>query len=944
MTFSHKKATDGGQSNSITVSLPPATSASQQPALTAHSLRTPVRRSQTAPTLSVDTQESNSLTPTPSIPRDAKKAVVLEEDGNSASEICLSPSWAEFGSNKKKKEKKRLDKEKKEAEKKHRKAVEQQKADEIRAGKRLSKRPPAAMDTQKASSGLRRGSGISFMSSRSSSQEGSGRSSREENRMSGSSIHSKVNFQTQSTPGTSTEWSSGPQRENQITLSSGAPQLPKLRGFGWHSRHTSKPNMAVDGVAPEKSLLDFAYRLEASTTPSETQVSPNNHSTGYQSPGQHSQPQQPRPPSLDRCQTVPDFIGATKEHWTERHAEQLLPLNIQVSSKENRTIQEITSPDLRRYQTGAGRRLNDGTKTEFNGKIMSDEFIRINQMHATNGGQSVQPSQVKLLKDGSSYVHKQRMHQQQLSIAGYQDELAVKDANENQALGDYAGEESMEKDNPSSAPSRTVSSESSKWPTRQTSIDCDCKHEVEMAREDQSDRSHTFLKEPRESTVLHQNQVVQSPRAEKILSFRRFQRKSKSSPSPATGKLLVISTSSDEKASHSHVTAIAQAETPVSNASKTAQASGERIPVPVESKLKASHKGSDDEAVQHSSREKPTDQSHEFEQTSPFRLKKDKLSLKKPMPRSSTAPVLPMTLQQTSPGVQTAQRDGTTETPGTPKIPTPKKSGLRGPPSPPAIAEGSTKPAHEVVVEGVTGEGLVHKTSIKRPRSNPTLQTASIPSSQLPSLDFLPQLKHQALVKPKRTSPIGSLFPTSMEGSSFPASSLPVSSSPAAKSSIEKQISPVTAPQELKLMPRSPLRPQSHQPQIEGPLLHPTIGSRRRTMSPNAISKRSTTMGPLSFGKGGTAEGLEAKPIAKLFVICCKCKFWHDLPSRLYELMALPQRLSHEGDRNSASKAVGKANEATLDTMVKCPWCEHYMTTWCCAGWTTVVYLHERHH
>ena len=60
--------------------------------------------------------------------------------------------------------------------------------------------------------------------------------------------------------------------------------------------------------------------------------------------------------------------------------------------------------------------------------------------------------------------------------------------------------------------------------------------------------------------------------------------------------------------------------------------------------------------------------------------------------------------------------------------------------------------------------------------------------------------------------------------------------------------------------------------------------------------------------------------------------------------------------RESAAETQGNASrkgkevdvevevKAQLDTAVKCPWCEHGMTTWCCQGWTAVVYLHQRHH
>ena len=109
------------------------------------------------------------------------------------------------------------------------------------------------------------------------------------------------------------------------------------------------------------------------------------------------------------------------------------------------------------------------------------------------------------------------------------------------------------------------------------------------------------------------------------------------------------------------------------------------------------------------------------------------------------------------------------------------------------------------------------------------------------------------------------------------------------------------------------------------------------------MNRSVTEVGTVSFGKGKLGDGMEAKPMAKLFVICCKCKFWHDLPSKLYEAMALPKELDKD-ESVAGGKSKGKVTGARLETAVKCPWCEHAMTTWCCQGWTTVVYLLERHH
>ncbi len=78
-----------------------------------------------------------------------------------------------------------------------------------------------------------------------------------------------------------------------------------------------------------------------------------------------------------------------------------------------------------------------------------------------------------------------------------------------------------------------------------------------------------------------------------------------------------------------------------------------------------------------------------------------------------------------------------------------------------------------------------------------------------------------------------------------------------------------------------------------------------------------------------------AKPIAKMLVECCHCKFLHDMPSRVYECMAQPDAVVTDRDLGVSG---------AITTMVKCPWCSHNMSTQCCAGYAAVVYLQERLH
>ncbi|KAE8372566.1 hypothetical protein BDV26DRAFT_273919 [Aspergillus bertholletiae] len=121
--------------------------------------------------------------------------------------------------------------------------------------------------------------------------------------------------------------------------------------------------------------------------------------------------------------------------------------------------------------------------------------------------------------------------------------------------------------------------------------------------------------------------------------------------------------------------------------------------------------------------------------------------------------------------------------------------------------------------------------------------------------------------------------------------------------------------------------------------------------------------------------------VAKLFVICCHCEFWHDMPSEMYAKLAFPtnpsilknhipasfverpglndQALS-EMQASAASgspielsvtKFASPKNTSVSKKAAQCPspaaqccWCKHYMSKVCCQGWTTVVDLRERHH
>ncbi|KAI0601621.1 hypothetical protein F4775DRAFT_589391 [Biscogniauxia sp. FL1348] len=103
-----------------------------------------------------------------------------------------------------------------------------------------------------------------------------------------------------------------------------------------------------------------------------------------------------------------------------------------------------------------------------------------------------------------------------------------------------------------------------------------------------------------------------------------------------------------------------------------------------------------------------------------------------------------------------------------------------------------------------------------------------------------------------------------------------------------------------------------------------------RVLRPQYTHKNSSG----SINSAGSSDR-RAEPLAKMLVECCNCKFFHDMPSRVYECMAKPDSIVED-------KLLGVS--AAITTMVKCPWCGHGMSTQCCSGYAAVVYLKEKLH
>ncbi|KAF9244337.1 hypothetical protein DTO013E5_5886 [Penicillium roqueforti] len=142
-------------------------------------------------------------------------------------------------------------------------------------------------------------------------------------------------------------------------------------------------------------------------------------------------------------------------------------------------------------------------------------------------------------------------------------------------------------------------------------------------------------------------------------------------------------------------------------------------------------------------------------------------------------------------------------------------------------------------------------------------------------------------------------------------------------------------------------------------------GSPQARPAPMSILKRRSQ-------KAKTAHSPQT--LTKIFVICCRCKYWHDLPSEVYARLACPERLVSDskvdrtrsktqpdtgtrkltGSRSLPFGQLPAAHAAQgmpdlrpaplLPRKVTCCWCGHNMSRSCCEGWTTVVEMCERHH
>lgn len=201
-----------------------------------------------------------------------------------------------------------------------------------------------------------------------------------------------------------------------------------------------------------------------------------------------------------------------------------------------------------------------------------------------------------------------------------------------------------------------------------------------------------------------------------------------------------------------------------------------------------------------------------------------------------------------------------------------------------------------------------------------------------------------------------------------------------------------------KMKPPQPSSPQvseAPQPQVQTQV----PPSRSQATNPNILRGIPPLApdGPIATIRSNlvqrTKKPLKDQVLAKLFVICCSCKYWHDMPSEIYARLACPERLPSESRlvrtfsrksssrrnsifssssdpssrglpsqlrvANSSNKGPGAENgmgipqqrhghgassSSSPPVPIQCNWCGHSMTRTCCQGWSTLVQMRDRHH
>jgi len=238
--------------------------------------------------------------------------------------------------------------------------------------------------------------------------------------------------------------------------------------------------------------------------------------------------------------------------------------------------------------------------------------------------------------------------------------------------------------------------------------------------------------------------------------------------------------------------------------------------------------------------------------------------------------------------------------------------------------------------------------SAVEPTAPPLIHPEPIRPADSTDVSFLPPLKHEPL-PPKSKARMTAASSASTSSAAEPHRTYAKSPFvPPSEPSSGRSSPSSTHLQELRRNLPHVSSPLSNTPRAKSHS-HPPVSASRPGVKLSASTAAVTALrpGPLpavkALSTGGTPQfrvpasepELGNKPVAKMLVECCQCKFFHDMPSRVYECMATP-------DAVVTDRSLGVSGAIT--TSVKCPWCSHNMSVQCCAGYAALVYLKERLH
>jgi hypothetical protein len=203
--------------------------------------------------------------------------------------------------------------------------------------------------------------------------------------------------------------------------------------------------------------------------------------------------------------------------------------------------------------------------------------------------------------------------------------------------------------------------------------------------------------------------------------------------------------------------------------------------------------------------------------------------------------------------------------------------------------------------------------AIQYENSNSKASGSSSNSTSFPSscyaqdLSFLPPLRHRTLRRPTRGKEMSSaIYSQTVRRNPTAPFQGPLLSPPPRSSSFFT--SALTPPDSTKTQSARYLHDQS------------------KNILPSASTSRVSLDG---------ANKQDSNTRAKMFVVCCNCHYFHDMPSKIYECMVKPDNVVTDADLGVSG---------VISTRVKCPWCAHGMSSTCCEGWATVVIMKERLH